>query len=315
MLYFIFNLSLTLYNKGVLVKFPHPYTLTALHALFGAIGGWSLWVQGAFIPKRLGAADHVALLIFSVLYTMNIAVSNISLNLVTVPVHQVVRAATPIFTLVLSSAMFEMKISPRKLTSLIPVMVGVGLATYGDYYATTWGLFLTLLGTFLAALKTIFTNVLQSNAAQLPRKSSSILMLPALSLHPLDLLLRMCPLAFIQCVFYAHMSGELDQVRQWSWHEMTWLNFVGLFVNGCIAFGLNVVSFTANKKAGPLSMTVAANIKQVLTILLAVLLFNLNITFTNGVGIVFTLAGGAWYGYVDYDEKKRRRERLRTLNT
>lgn len=38
---------------------------------------------------------------------------------------------------------------------------------------------------------------------------------------------------------------------------MTWLNFVGLFVNGCIAFGLNVVSFTANKKAGPLSMTVA----------------------------------------------------------
>jgi hypothetical protein len=30
-----------------------------------------------------------------------------------------------------------------------------------------------------------------------------------------------------------------------------------LLANGAIAFGLNVVSFTANKKAGPLSMTVA----------------------------------------------------------
>lgn len=85
-LYFVFNLSLTLYNKGVLVQFPFPYTLTALHALCGAIGGWSLWAQGAFVPKRLSAADNLALVTFSVLYAMNIAVSNVSLNLVTVPV-------------------------------------------------------------------------------------------------------------------------------------------------------------------------------------------------------------------------------------
>ena len=38
---------------------------------------------------------------------------------------------------------------------------------------------------------------------------------------------------------------------------MTWLTAVGLIINGCIAFGMNIVSFTANKKAGALSMTVA----------------------------------------------------------
>lgn len=96
---------------------------------------------------------------------------------------------------------------------------------------------------------------------------------------------------------------------------MTWLKAASLLVNGCIAFGLNLVSFTANKKAGALSMTVAANIKQVLTILFAVLLFNLNITFMNGAGILFTLAGGAWYGYVDYEEQHKKRERERTLTT
>ena len=34
--------------------------------------------------------------------------------------------------------------------------------TYGDYYFTAWGLILTLLGTFLAALKTVVTNVIQT---------------------------------------------------------------------------------------------------------------------------------------------------------
>jgi hypothetical protein len=38
---------------------------------------------------------------------------------------------------------------------------------------------------------------------------------------------------------------------------MTPLKLAALFVNGAIAFGLNIVSFTANKKAGALSMTVA----------------------------------------------------------
>ena len=76
-------------------------------------------------------------------------------------------------------------------------------------------------------------------------------------MHPLDLLTRMCPLAFIQCMFYAWISGELKNVRDWSAHEMTWFSATGLIMNGCIAFGLNIVSFTANKKAGALSMTVA----------------------------------------------------------
>jgi len=96
---------------------------------------------------------------------------------------------------------------------------------------------------------------------------------------------------------------------------MSWLKVAGLLFNGCIAFGLNIVSFTANKKAGALSMTVAANIKQVLTILFAVLLFDLSITWMNGLGIVFTLIGGAWYGVVDYEEKQRKREREYNLVT
>ncbi|KAI5120319.1 hypothetical protein M0805_000379 [Coniferiporia weirii] len=328
-LYFLSNLSLTLYNKFVLVRFPFPYTLTALHALCGSIGGYILMERGVFEPRQLSLGENVVLAAFSVLYTVNIAVSNLSLGLVTVPFHQVVRAATPIFVMAVSFAFLNTRYSAKKMVSLLPVIAGVGFATFGDYYFTTWGLLLTLFGTFLAALKTVFTNVLQSPQPSTStsagagagtgsgaigthhRAPSSGAPLPArqrarLQLHPLDLLSRMSPLAFIQCVAAAAAAGELERVRASSARDMSAGRGLALLANGLLAFALNVVSFTANKKVGALSITVAANVKQVLTILIAVFLFDLTITPVNGLGIVLTLVGGAWYASVEYREKQRR---------
>lgn len=309
-LYFCFNLGLTLYNKGVLIHFPYAYSLTAIHAFFGTIGGVFLLQAGVFTPAKLSVADNLALAAFSVLYTINIAVSNLSLEMVTIPFHQVVRAATPIFTIFLSMVLFGARSSRQKVASLVPVVAGVGLATYGDYYCTTTGLVLTVLGTLLAAVKTIYTSILQSSPSlSNPSHQSSwrrFIIPPRLKLHPLDLLTRMAPLAFVQCVILAHLTGELDRVRMWSVHEMTPWSLTVLCMNGGIAFGLNIGSFTANKMAGPLSMTVAANVKQVLSIILAVLIFDLSISLMNATGILLTLAGGAWYAAVEYGEKKAR---------
>lgn len=69
--------------------------------------------------------------------------------------------------------------------------------------------------------------------------------------------MRMSPLAFIQCVVYGWASGELERVRKFGALEMDKWKMNALVVNGMIAFGLNVVSFTANKKSGPLTMNVA----------------------------------------------------------
>lgn len=252
-------------------------------------------------PNRLSSREAALLTVFSFLYTINIAVSNLSLQLVTVPFHQVIRAATPIFIIILTPLLLRRPL-PRlpTLFSLLPVVAGVALATYGDYYFTVAGLLLTLLGTVLAALKTIATNALQTGASlsshsnslsNTPSHSTKSYRIPLLSrvpvlsrlsiphprvlstrilprtwrghwrlprLHPLDLLLRMSPLAFIQCVYYAHLSGELERVRAWSAGAST-MSFLGgegmdgrkafaLAVNGAMAFGLNVVSFTANSK-------------------------------------------------------------------
>lgn len=151
---------------------------------------------------------------------------------------------TPLFIIALSIVFFHRRYSRNTYLSLLPVIVGVIFATYGDYYFTTWGLVLTLFGTLLAALKTLVTNRIQVGR---------------LKLDPLDLLIRMSPLAFVQCVFCAWYSGELEKVRAYGATEMTGRKAGALAMNGVIAFGLNVVSFTANKKTSPLTMTVAGS--------------------------------------------------------
>ncbi|KAJ7216665.1 triose-phosphate transporter family-domain-containing protein [Mycena pura] len=298
-LYFCFNLGLTLCNKGVLVHFPFPYTLSALHALFGTIGATLLANHGHFVPSRLSHRETAVLLAFSVLYAVNIVVSNISLQLVTVPFHQVVRAATPIFTIFFSGILFGAKCSWYKKISLIPVVAGVGLATFGDYYFNYAGFFLTLLGSLLAALKTIFTNVLQSPTPIVKELAS----FQPYFKNSFDLLFFLSPFALVECVFMAHVTGELTRVREYSRREMSSVKVMALALNGCIAFGLNVVSFRANRRVGALGMTVAANVKQVLTIVLAVFIFNLTITTLNAAGIVLTLVGGAWFAWIEFVEK------------
>lgn len=86
-LYFAFNLGLTLFNKLVLQGFPFPWTLTAIQMLSGTIGTQIALQRGVFTQARLTAKENGIMIMFSGLYTINIAVSNLSLHLVSVPVR------------------------------------------------------------------------------------------------------------------------------------------------------------------------------------------------------------------------------------
>lgn len=52
-------------------------------------------------------------------------------------------------------------------------------------------------------------------------------------------------------------------------------------------------------------MAVAANVKQALTIVLAMIIFSLPVTALHTLGIVVTLCGGAYYAKVGLDAKTK----------
>ena len=189
----------------------------------------------------------------------------------TIPFHQVVRATTPVFTVMIYRILFQASYSSATYSSLVPVIAGVGLATYGDYAATMLGFVMTLLGAFLAAVKTVTTNRIQTGS---------------LRFSAMEILHRMSPLALVQSLAFAYLSGEMSQFRTdvLVKHRLGVNMVLVLLVNGAIAFGLNVISFTANKQVGALTMTVAANVKQILTIVLSVVFFRLVVGLMHALG-------------------------------
>ena len=183
------------------------------------------------------------------------------------------------------------------------VIIGVALATAGDYYFTTLGFLLTLLGTLLAALKTILTNQIQKSISS--------------PMHQLDVLLRMSPLACIQSLMYGAAVGELQNIRTFFATLSMGARFgllAKLAVIGALAFALYYTSFSANSKTSPLTMTVAANIKQCLSIVLGVWIFQLQVGWMNAIGIIIALTGGAWYAKVRLGAKSRDTQEERKSN-
>ena len=148
------------------------------------------------------------------------------------------------------------------------------------------GFGLTFLGVLLSAIKGIVTNVL---------------MVGPLQLHPLEVIWRMSLPSVIQCLLYSFTFGELTRVGSFlngSWALGTFFDISSkLLFNGFLAFALNWVSFGANKRTSALTMSVAGNVKQALSIILGIYIFRTSVNRLNSVGILATLIGGAWYRY------------------
>lgn len=293
--YFFLSLLLTLYNKLVLTMFHYPWLLTCLHATVSSLGTLVMMQMGYFKLSRLGRRENLALVAFSALFTANIAVSNLSLAMVSVPFFQTMRMLCPLFTILIFRVWYSRSYSTMTYLSLLPLIIGAAMTTFGDgdMSFSDAGFLLTILGVILAAVKTVVTNRFMTGSLALP---------------PLEFLMRMSPLAALQAFACAVATGEIGGF--WTTITSPEVSLVpalaSLGGNGFLAFLLNISSFNTNKVAGALTMTVCGNLKQCLTVVLGIFLFNVVVDWLNGAGMAVTMVGAAIYSKAELDNKKKK---------
>jgi len=183
-------------------------------------------------------------------------------------------------------------------------------ATYGDYYFSPGGFALTLLGVLLAIYKVRRppssstgkpANLSPCSPTQII--ATNRILTGTLALSPLEALHRLSQLAFAQALLGAYLTGELAAATATATGGLPSshagpLPFLELAGNGLLGFLLNVSSFATNRAAGALTMTVCANVKQRLTVLLGIMLFRVRVGALKGVSMGVALAGAAWYSVV-----------------
>lgn len=208
-----------------------------------------LWIR----RPTLDAKEQRLILVFSVIFSLNIAIGNVSLRHVSVNFNQVMRSLVPVIAIALTYYGFHKSVSRRKILSVLPIVIGVVMTCFGDISFDTTGFMVTVACIVLAALKAV---------------ASGEMLTGALKLHPIDLLSRMAPLALIQCLGAAFAQGEMRQIlRRWSTDFSPIVNpypMAVVWVSGILSFSLNLCSLQATKATSPLTLCIAANVKQVL---------------------------------------------------
>lgn len=125
--YFFLNLFLTLSNKSVLGTARFPWLLTALHCSATSIGCFAMLGAGVLKLTPLAMRESLTLFAFSFLFTVNIAISNVSLAMVSVPFHQIMRSTCPVVTILIYKSVYGRSYSTTTYLTMIPLVLGVAL--------------------------------------------------------------------------------------------------------------------------------------------------------------------------------------------
>jgi len=129
------NIAVTMLNKAVFAKvdFKYPYALSSIHMACNIIGAqlYFMFARGQK-PKVLEPASRKSILAFSVIFSLNIAIGNSSLQLVSVNFNQVARSLVPVLVMFISIFYFRRTYSDDRKWAVVPIVIGVATAFYGD---------------------------------------------------------------------------------------------------------------------------------------------------------------------------------------
>ena len=152
-------------NKQRLNSIALPWTHSAVSLLVGTLFVTPLWLTGLRKPPRLSGAALATLAPIGFLHALGHIGAVVSAGAGAVSFTQIVKAAEPVFTCVLSAIVLGQYISMPVAFSLVPIVFGVALASVTEL-SFTWVAFS---GAMLSNLAFALRNILSRASMDKPK--------------------------------------------------------------------------------------------------------------------------------------------------
>eukprot|EP01113_Clastostelium_recurvatum_P046253 TRINITY_DN8075_c0_g1_i2.p1 TRINITY_DN8075_c0_g1~~TRINITY_DN8075_c0_g1_i2.p1 ORF type:complete len:180 (-),score=42.06 TRINITY_DN8075_c0_g1_i2:60-599(-) len=153
--WFVFNLTTLTVNKVVLFKlqFSYPLALTATHMLTCYIMCFLVIKVFKRVPAQPQSQEHILkfILPLSVIFCVNICLGNVSLNYIPISFFQTIKSSVPVFTVLIQALFMKKNFTLKIYLSLIPIVGGLGLASFTEVNFNMTGFTCAVLSSALTA--------------------------------------------------------------------------------------------------------------------------------------------------------------------
>ncbi|KAI4354630.1 hypothetical protein L6164_003479 [Bauhinia variegata] len=285
------NIGVLLLNKYLLSNygFKFPIFLTLCHmaacSLFSYIG--ISVIEIVPFQKVQSRNQFLKICGLSVVFCFSVVCGNISLRYIPVSFNQAIGATTPFFTAIFAYVMSRKREAWVTYGTLLPVVVGVVIASGGEPSFHMLGFIICVLATAARAFKSVLQDILLSSDEE--------------KLNSMNLLLYMAPIA-VAVLLPATLLMEENVIeitialaRQDI--RIIWL----LLFSSSLAYFVNLTNFLVTKHTSALTLQVLGNAKGAVAVVVSILIFKNPISAIGMMGYALTVIG-----VILYSETKKR---------
>ena len=283
-LWYIFGTIGNIQSKKFLSVFPSPLMLTLGQYCAGVILSSSVILllgQASSSPAEdksqpiMKGRSQSILLLVCLLNGVGHLMTNLSLGAVAVSFTQTVKAAEPLFAVVISAIVLGSKPSAYMVLSLLPIVIGIGIATTTELSYTHLGMLTAMASNLLFSTRNIYSKKLQD----------------ATGLGSWFLCLYLCTSGIVLLGFFFLINSvigwPLPQPMESAWLPL-------LVSSMCHAIG-NSVSFLVLERISPLTHAVGGAMRRIFMIFCAVMWFHTPVSAINIIGSVLASFGVLLY--------------------
>ncbi|GIL52194.1 hypothetical protein Vafri_8132 [Volvox africanus] len=308
--WYILSTCLSLYNKktvgkkyGLFGNHPFPAPLLLSSVQFACQTGLAkivflLGLAQRTTARRLPWSDYFRLVVPNGFTTgLDIGFSNTSLVFIDLSFYTMCKATVPVFLLFFAFVWGIEKPSLELIGVVVVIVGGLALLVKGETHFDLLGFGLVMTASCLSGLRFTLTQVLlhgHHHSAALG--------------GPLEVLEQLTPVMSITALMFSLAWEELWDVLPSSVYfnsvEHTVLTMLAIVLGALIAFLMVWTEYQVIKETSALIFMIAGTVKEVVTVLAAVLFFGEKLTWINLIGLVVVMIGVLLFNLYKYRKLK-----------
>ncbi|KAG6410213.1 hypothetical protein SASPL_128266 [Salvia splendens] len=280
--WYLLNIYFNIFNKQVLKVYHFPATLTAFQFGCGTVMIVVMWGLNLYPKPKISKSQFLQIFLLAIGHTLGNLLTNISLGKVAVSFTHTIKAMEPFFTVLLSAIFFGERPSLWVVSSLVPIVGGVALASCTEVSFNWIGFGTAMASNLTNQTRNVFSKKLMC------KNDESLDNINLFSIITTISFLFLAPAAiFLEGVKFSPSYLQYAASEGLNVKELC----VRALLSGLCFHTYQQVSYMILGMVNPVTHAVGNSVKRVVVIVSSVIFFRTPVSPVNSLGTGLALAG------------------------